>query len=165
MPLRSFLALVLLLIGCLSAPAQRMLLLERAGSPRPQKIFAGTLLEYKVAGADYWSRGEIQDFVEERQLLVFDDRYVALSDITYLRFRRGLARPLALSLQTFGLGWSFFAAVGYTFDGNPDTHYSWGDAIVSGSSIGLGFLLQKAFQTRRIRLGDRRRLRIVDVNF
>lgn len=147
------------------APAQRMLLLERAGSPRPQKIFAGTVLEYKVRGDDYWSRGEVQDFVEERQLLVFDDRYVAVGDIAYLRFRRGFARPLALSLQTFGLGWSFFAAVGYTFDGNPETHYSWGDAIVTASSLGLGFLIQQAFQTRRIKMSERRRLRIVDVNF
>lgn len=160
------------LIGCLLVlflplllPAQRILLLEKKGNPRPERIYIGDRITYRLAGEDDWLEAEIYDLQEEQQLIVLEDRYVPLARVADLRFERSFARPAGLSLITFGLGWSAFAAVGYATDGDPTTRYSWGDAAVTATSTGLGFLIQKLFGNRRVRLGKQHRLRVIDVSF
>ena len=144
---------------------QRILLLEKRNSPQTRKLFIGDYIQYQLAGEEDWYEGEIRDLRYDLQLIVLDDRYVPIDKIDMLRWRQGWAQPLGISLITFGVSWSGFAFIGTLTDGNPDTHYRWSDLGVTLTSAGLGFLLPTLFGNRRMRLGDRRRLRIVDITF
>ena len=160
------LLLCFLLLAISNALAgQQILLLERSGSPRPKKIFAGESIDYRLRGEQYWLTGQIESLREDQQLIVLDDRYLDLRNIESLRFYRPYARPLGIGLITFGVGWSAFGLIGYNTDNDPTTKYQLGDAITSATAIGLGFLLPRLLGTKKVRLGDSRRLRIVDVTF
>lgn len=159
------LPLLFLGLSCSWLIGQKMLLLEKANSPNSRRIYVGDFLQYRIAENDFWSGGEIYDLQLKNQLIVFEDRYVDIQQIESIRFPRSFAKPLGISLMTFGAGWSAFAAVGYNTDGNPDTQYSAGDAIVSATAIGLGFLIPKIFGANKVKLGKKRRLRIIDVSF
>lgn len=160
--------LLLLCFCCLLAPAlrgQRILLIEKQNSARTQKLFEGDYIQYRLAGDQQWYAGAIRELRPDVQLIAFDDRYVDLSNMTMLRRDRGWARPLGITLGTFGVAWSAFAAIGTATDGNPDTNYRWSDLAVTGTSLGLGLLIPTLFGARKIRLGDRHRLRIIDISF
>lgn len=159
----------LILLLCLAGPAalsaQKYLQIETRGKARTEKFPVGAYLRYQVRGDDFFSEGELLDLLPESQTLVFDDRYVSADRIETLLFDRPFAKAATYSLYTFGVGWSAFALVGYNTDGDPDTQYSLGDAIVTATSIGLGFIIQKAFFQKKVRLGKKKRLRLIDTTF
>ena len=160
-----WLFLLLLLAGPLALSAQKYLQIETRGKARTEKFPVGAYLEYQVQGDDFFSQGELIDLLPESQTLVFEDRYVSADRIQTLRFDRPLAKAAAYSLYTFGVGWSAFALIGYNTDGDPTTQYSVGDAIVTATSLGLGFIIQKAFFQRKVKLGKKKRLRLIDTTF
>jgi hypothetical protein len=158
----------IILIFCVAPAglsAQKYLQIETRGKARTEKFPVGTYLEYQVRGDDFFSQGKLIDLLTESQTLVFEDRYVSVDRIERLRFERPVAKAATYSLYTFGVGWSAFALVGYNTDGDPDTQYSIGDALVTATSLGLGFIIQKAFFQKKVRLGKKKRLRLIDTTF
>ncbi len=84
-----------------------------------------------------------------------------------MREHKPWPRNIGYMLMTFGLSWSGIAALGTATDGDPDTHYEWSDAAVTGIAAGTGLLLPALFGTRKMRFGEKQkwRLRVVDVSF
>lgn len=162
-----FFYLLLLLALTFSLKAQRVLLIEKPNSALTTKLYSGNYIEYRLEGEDTWYGEHIYDLREDTQALVFPSHYVPISEITMMRQRRPVARALGLTLLTFGISWSGFAAIGTATDGNPDTRYEASDAIVTGIAAGSGLLLPALFGTRRMRFGEgeRFRLRILDISF
>ena len=146
---------------------QRVLLVEKLNSPRTQKLYAGDFIQYRLVDDDYWYKGQIYDLRDDTQLIVFEDRYVDIGQVEMFRSGKPWATAVGTGLTTFGISWSFFALVGTATDGDPNTSYRRSDAVVSGISIGLGFLIPRLFGRRKLRFGEgqRYRLRIVDVSF
>ncbi|HQU60705.1 MAG: hypothetical protein KDD02_02170 [Phaeodactylibacter sp.] len=163
MRITALLPLFLLLAWPLSA--QKVLQLEKYGSARTTKIFIGDPITYKLRGSETFNSGYIENIRLEDSLLVLADRYIHVYDITTLRYERAWPRVAGKSLFWFGSAWSGFAAVGFTFDGDPDTNYRWADAIVTLSSWGLSFAIPKLFGHKDIRIGKRRRLRLLDMRW
>ena len=146
--------------------AQRVLLVERLNSAYTEKLFIGNYIQYRLVDEKGWREREIYDLREDQQLIVLADRYLSLDQIDRIRFRRPWASALGAVFLTFGASWSGFAAIGYAVDGDPETRYGRGDAIVTGVSVGLGLLMLKLRnQNVRFGKGKRNRLRIVDISF
>jgi hypothetical protein len=157
---------LLVSLCCLTAvSAQKVLQIERYGNPRTTKLYIGEELTYKVYGDDLWRTRHLEDLIIDRNVIVLDDRYVNLKDIEAIQYQRGWTQPISISLYTFGTAWSALALVGTLTDGNPDTRYRPSDAIVSGVSLGVGWGIHQLFGTKTIRLGKRRRLRMLDLTF
>ncbi len=157
---------ILLLVNCYSlCTAQKVLQIEKAGSFKVQKIFIGQTIDYKLEGNDYFIEGVIEDLDIENQVIVLADRYVTLKDIVALRYPRSWPQGVSKSLLWFGVGWSFFAVVGTATDGESSTSYQWSDAVVSASSLTSSFLVSKISRYKKIKIGKRRRLRLLDINF
>jgi hypothetical protein len=151
--------------GPVGLSAQKYLQIETRGKARTEKFPVGTFLRYQLEGDDFFSQGELIDLLPESQTLVFEDRYVSADRIDRLLFERPVAKAATYSLYTFGIGWSAFALVGYNTDGDPSTQYSVGDALVTATSLGLGYLIQKTLFKRKVRLGKKKRLRLIDTTF
>ncbi|MEM7572228.1 MAG: hypothetical protein AAF433_04990 [Bacteroidota bacterium] len=159
------LSLVFLVSLANGLQAQLTLLLERSGQDQSERRFEGDQLRYRLAGDRLWREGAIQEMRPDINSLVINDRYVKLSDIEQLDL--GNARFLyagGLGLQTFGVGWGFFALVGYATDGNSETSISGADLMVAGTAFVTGFIISKLAR-RRFKVNRNRRLRIVDLTF
>ena len=149
----------------LSTHAQKVLQIEKYGTPRSEKIYIGDEITYRLKGEENWHSGYIVDLIVEREVIALEDRYVDMEDIDALRYRRGWTTPVGISLLTFGLAWSGFALIGTATDGDPTTSYRASDAVVSAVSIGMGLVVGKLLKNKTIRFGNKRRLRMLDLSF
>lgn len=163
-----FLLLSFFLICSVVSSAQVVLQMEKYGTPKTKKFYTGQKITYLLNGQQEWFDGTIDQLITDRKLVVFDQRYTKLEDITGIRTyqNRGWSRTVAGSLYTFGLAWTGFSLVSSLVKVEPpniNDPYSWGDAGVAGVSIGLGFLVQRLFRHNTYKLGKKRNLRIVDL--
>ncbi len=163
--LTTCLFLFVCLFAAREASAQKVLQIEKYGRAKTEKFYIGDPVTYQVQGEDIWHTRYIEDLLIDRDLIMFDDRYVALDDIRAFRYDVGIAKAASISLYTFGAAWSGFALVGTLTDGDPDTNYRASDAVVTGVSIGLGFLLGELLSKRTVKFGGRKRLRMLDLSF
>ncbi|MEL6837346.1 MAG: hypothetical protein AAFP77_30345 [Bacteroidota bacterium] len=164
--MRLFYLLLLFLISW-NLQAQRVLLIEKLNSAQTTKLYAGSYIQYRIVGDDSWYGEHIYDLRDDTQALVFPNHYVPISEITMLRQRRPAVQGLGITLITFGLAWSGYAAIGTATDNDPNTNYRTSDAMVTAVASGTGLLLPALFGTKRMRFGEgeRLRLRIIDITF
>ena len=154
----------LFLLPALPSSAQKILQIEKRNSPKTTKIFIGDEIMYRLPNDKTWYTGFITDLLVEEKLIALEDRYLPLDSITALGSYRPWSKAAGTSLFFFGAGWSGMALVGTLTDGNPSTHYRWSDAAVTGAAWGLSYLTPRLFRYRKIKIGKRRRLRLLDLN-
>jgi hypothetical protein len=145
--------------------AQRVLQIEKFGSPKTKKLFPGEEIVYQIRDTEGWSRGVIDQLVVDQNLIGLQNRYVKLDDITAFRYHRDWPKPFAKQLFWFGAAWSFYGFIGPLTDDVPDNGYRKADAIVTGSSWVIALALPKILNYRIVRFGKRKRLRMLDLNF
>lgn len=158
----TLLAFVLLTSAFTPLLAQKFLALERYGKIKNINIPIGTVITYKLHEGQGWYTSEIVDLNFKDSLVIFPKIAIPLKNIEALRYDQNWAKGVGTSLRLFGMSWSGLALVGTLTDKNPDTHYEWSDAIVSGTAYATGFLLPRIFKYRIVELGRRKRLRIMD---
>lgn len=157
---------VLLLLLCLtthSAFGQKMLLLERANRARTKKMYIGDVLRYRMEGKeDYWYTRTITDMLPESNTLMLDNFAVKLPEIQSIKVhRKPIWRLLGGAGYTLGATLTFATTVGrFGFqDKEINAPKLYGIAL---ASAGAGWFLTKS---RKLRLGNKHRLRIVEVKF
>lgn len=151
---------VLILIGGIVF-GQKFLQLERVNKVRTVKFYAGDALTYRVKGDPMWYNALITDVSMDSQCVAFDGRYWNLSEVDAVRLQYpGLVRASGPMLMLFGASWAGFSLIGAAFDNYPLTAQT---AIVSGTSLAIGFGLKQLFKHRTVRLNERRRLRAVEI--
>lgn len=151
-----------LLCGCVAcAFAQKMLLLERTNRDAPTKYFVGETLHFRLAGEeDYWYERTITDMMPESGLLFLDQMPVRVSEITALRVhRRPIWRIGGGLLFTFGATLALATTVGRFGYGDRDLRLGrlYGTSAAAGTA---GWWLLKK---RRLTLGEKHRLRLIEV--
>ncbi|MCO6476127.1 MAG: hypothetical protein J5I94_05860 [Phaeodactylibacter sp.] len=145
--------------------AQKVLQIEKYGKARTEKMYIGDPITYQLRGEDVFRDGYIENIKVKDSLILLSNRYVKVGDISALRYERTWPKATGISLFFFGVGWSGLAAIGTAFDGNDDTRYRWSDAIVSATSLSLSFAIPRLFRNKDVRIGKRRRLRLLDLRF
>lgn len=145
------------------ASAQKILQIETYGRAKTEKLFIGQGITYQLKDSEDWHYVVIEDLLIDQQLIQTVRGYLKLSEIGALRTERGWSKATQVSLMTFGAAWSAFALVGYATDGRPETSYSASDAVVSATSIASGWLIGKIFKYKKIKLGKRKNLRMIEI--
>jgi hypothetical protein len=162
---QKLLLLAAFLSCCCILPAQKVLQLEKYGSPKTQKIHIGEVLTYRLAEDDHFTTAYLEDIRVEEGLLQMGEYYVKVDDIVELRYERRWAKAAGSSLFWFGIGWSGFSFLGNTFDGDNTTNYGFQDAGLTLTAIGFSYLIPRLFKYKRIKIGARKRLRPLDLRF
>ena len=163
---RNILLLILFgLIGKLPASAQKVLQIERYGKAKTEKFYVGQELTFKLKGDEEWQSAYIEGLLVEENIVLLGPRYVRLDSISALRFTRNWTKAASLTLFWFGTGWSAFALIGTATDGDPETKYQASDAIVTGTSWFLAFIIPRLFKYKKIKFGEKKRLRMLDLSF
>ncbi len=142
-------------------PAQKFLQLEKANRARTTKFYVGQDLQYRLKGKDEWITATITNVQMDSQRVVLDLNPVRVADIAAIRVQYpGILRTLGPMLMTFGASWAGFSLVGAVFD---DYKLTAGTAIVSGTGLASGFILHQIFKRKTVRMGERKRLRAVEI--
>lgn len=160
--MRIFLLLAagLLLLPIVSS-AQKFLQLEKANRAKTIKLYVGEDLTYRLKGSTEWITSTITNVQMDSQLVALDWKPVPVGQITAVRLQYApFLRTLGPMFMIFGASWAGFSLVGAAFD---NYKLNAGTAIVSGAGLASGFILHQIFKHKPVRLGERRRLRAVEV--
>lgn len=143
-------------------PQDQFLRMEKINSAKTKRLYIGQIVRYKTVSSD-WKSGKIEQLDFLNQMIYFSSGPVRLKDITGIQTRSQsrLAKIIRLKLQTFGVGVVFFSIF------NPLTGlpYPFWALYVGPGSFGLGYLLGELFEENYYRIGNRWRLRLIDLTF
>ena len=147
------------------ASAQQIVLqLEKTNSAKTRKFVRGDAFEYRTTDDPDWQVGRLEQLVPEENLVVFQNRMVGLDQITAIRHRgpQRWSKPAGGSLIAFGATWGILSVISGAIDPENDP-LEVSDAVVAGGSAALGYAIMHLFRYRRIPLGGRYRLRLLDL--
>lgn len=157
--------LLLLSLLCTCVSAQRVMLFEKLTASKSDRVYEGGRLKFKMKGDKFWQEGPIREMRPDIQALIINDRFVMLDEIQTVHRGQTAGAAVGYGLMTFGVGWSFWASIGYNTDGDPTTQYSQRDLMTSLTSVGTGFLIYKLLGQRKYKTGKYKRLRVIDTSF
>ena len=157
--------LILILLFCYSLPsvlpAQKFIQLEKANRAQTSKFYVGQEFTYRLKGETEWFTSTITDVQMDSQLVAFDWKRMPVANIEAIRLQHaGILRGLGPSFMIFGASWGGFSLIGAAFD---DYKLTAGTAIVTGTGLASGFLLHQIFKNKKVKMGERRRLRAMEV--
>ncbi len=167
----SFLKLSLLLFilqsvtQALAQPPQIYVQLEDALTSQVFRYHVGDEIEIRTkAFPDSWRRSEIVDLIPEDSIIVLDEGYVKLDDITRLRRKKGKAGKLiGVSLMSLGSGILVFGTLGSLADNS--TTSAGGSVIVGGLTTLIGWLISKTGRRKKFTIGKHTRLKMYDIRW
>ncbi len=168
-PLNTYLIILLCAFVSRLGSAQKFIQLELPGDPIAFKYFEGSSIAYKLADypEDFFNK-TIQTIDIDNELLVFDDGFIEVSEITHIRRFRPWAKALGYSLNTFGVVWLGYGALGAAFAeddgfGNEGTRFGWDTAVIGGTALLTGWILRKWLYKKDYKIGKHARLRMLDI--
>ena len=161
--MRFFLLLLMVFPFAHQAPAQLYLQMERYGKAEVTKFSPGAELTFRLKGEKEWQTAVLDRILPEENKILLGIHYIDPSRIDALRsfHPQRWSKPIGNNLAIFGASWTGFSLGAWIVDKNDP--YSAGDAIVTATAVGTGFLLKALFHHRTYKMGERRRLRIVDL--
>jgi hypothetical protein len=144
--------------------AQKVLLLEKAGSVKSKRFYAGEELTLRFAEDPAWHTVTIAAILPEDSILVLDRQYVKLHEIEAIKTfkNRRWSRTLGNQFYVFGASWLAFTAGDEIASARNSADWE-AAAWVSGTSIATGWLVQRFFRWRAHRMGEKYRLRMLDL--
>lgn len=155
--------LLFFLLSASTAFSQKMLLLERANHARTQKMYIGQVLKFRLEGEEnYWYERTITDILPETNTLMLDNFAVKLTDIQSIKVhRKQIWRILGGAAFSLGATLALATTIGRFGYGDQDVKalelYG-----LSAVSFGTGWWL---VSSKKLKLGKKHRLRILEVSF
>jgi hypothetical protein len=154
--------ILLLTLAATPLFSQKMLLLEKANCAKTTKMYIGEPLHFRLAGSEnYWYQRTITDMLPEKSTLLLDNFAVNLGDISQIKVRRkGVWRITGGLTFAFGATLTLATTIAALY-GDKDVNYGAYYATAAGS-LGVGYFLSTK---RKLKLGEKHRLRLVEVKF
>ncbi len=145
--------------------SQKILLLEKAGSPRTERIQIYDELTFQLKEDEAgWYKRQILDLNADAQLILLGDTWIALEDIARIRLKRQRAWANIIGGALQGGGASMILGdLWYTIRGNHQ--FTEGGIEFGLLNIAVGSGIRALFAPIKIRMGEKRRLRVVDLTF
>ncbi|MEO1515919.1 MAG: hypothetical protein AAFV95_12935 [Bacteroidota bacterium] len=156
---------LLVCVPLTSTTAQRVLQLEKYGSAKVKKYFIGDELHFRLKGEkNYWYRDVIEDILADDGIIIFSKRAVKVDEIDAIRSYRvaRIVQPIARNLLIFGTTWGLYAAaIAWPLGWSVGLL----DIVVVTTSWATGLLARRIFRYRTFRLGKKRRLRLLSLDW
>ncbi len=158
----SLLLFLLCLIGW-QANAQKFVQLEKTTNLKTKRFYIGEEMTYRINDDKYWYNDVIKDVLVEDGIILFHNRAVKVGDISAIKtfYNAGWSKGLSWKLYIFAgsytllnfaslpLGWSLSAL-------------TWQVPLVA---ITAGFIVRMLFKSKKYKIGKKRRLRLMNLNF
>jgi len=159
------LLLILLLHFLPSLNGQKYLLIEKAGTPRTERIAMYEELTFKLKDDKTgWNTRQILDMNPDGQMILLGDTWVPIQEIEWIKMKkqRVIANVLGGALQVGGIS-MFLGDLWFTAVGNPE--YSEGGMEFGLLNFAVGTGIRLLFAPITHKFDKRKRLRVVDLTF
>ena len=159
--MRVFISSVLFLMFA-NLNAQRYLQLETVNDPYAIKYVENQHITYMSKTLNEWQNRKIERLMVPDSLVLFYDGFMRLEDFAAVQTKRPAIGAASLTLGTFGAGWLAFAIVDELYQ--PGKQIDAQTLAIGGTGLVLGYTLRKFFFKRTHKLGQRYRLRLLDLS-
>lgn len=154
---------LLLFLGFLSGTvtAQKMLIIEQANVAKTTRLFPGDRLIFRLAGEEnYWYDRTITEILPETNSLLLDNYLVRLDDIVAIKVhKKTIWRIAGGALLSFGVSLGFATSIAAIY--GDDYNYP----LLAGASAGSFLTGRYLLKRKKLKLGEKYRLRIIEVKF
>ena len=161
--MKSIITLIILFltIGTL-LPAQKMLILEQANVAKTKKMYPGERLIFRLEGEEnYWYERTITEILPETNSLLLDNYLVKVEDIAAIKvYKKPIARIVGGALLSLGVSLGFATGVAALY-GDKDHNYP---ALIGGSAASF-FAGRYLLKRKKLKMGDKFRLKIIEIRF
>jgi len=148
--------------GNLFGQLELFLQLEHTHTDEVVKFYPGDKITFSTPDLpDEWQTSRIKQFKPELNLIVFESGYLEPSDIHSIKLKNKRANLFGHLFSKFGTAWVVFGAIAVA----QGDDISVSQYVIGGVAIALGWLLRKVFGKKKIKMGKRNRLRIMDIRF
>ena len=159
--LRKALIYILPFLFLTALNAQQFLQLETINDPESMKFSLGESLIVKTKTNDEWHKITLKEFLYSDSIILIEEGFLKITDIIEIRDTRPVVNALARAAQTFGTAYIVYGLLGSLSDNGNKFQAS--DAAIGGGAIALGWAFKKAFYIRDYKMGNRYRLRLLDL--
>lgn len=113
---------------------------------------------------DTWRKAKIKEIIPQDSILVLDEGYVKVGDISRVRRPKGRwGKIIGASIMSFGSGVVVYGTIGHLSSGEPKSAGL--AALVGGAITGLGWLISKSGRKKKYKIGNHTHLRIYDIRW
>lgn len=161
---KTILLFALFVLTAASLEAQKTLILEKRGTTKTKRFYEGDEITYRLKGEDVWETATIIQMIPSQNILVLDKLYIKVDEISALlkRKNRRVTNGLSSQLYVFGTAWITYTAIDDLVVSERRTDWE-AAAYVGGTSFLVGTLLRLLPKKKIIKLGKKRRLRLLDL--
>ena len=145
--------------------AQVFLQLEMKNDPETLKFRRGDVLTFRTKSQPKeWVSKEIIDIKVSENVIVFEEGFRHIDEIIALRLHRKTLDDLTRMVQKFAIGWLVIGGLALLVV--PNSTIPLGALLISSASFySGGWVLNKLFKYRVVKMGSRYRLRLLDLRF
>jgi hypothetical protein len=141
---------------------QEYVQIEIKNDPETIKYPIGDVIKIKTKyEPEVFKNIQILGFDYTNNSLIYEDGRIALDEITVVQQTRPAVGFFSKMFMTFGGAWLGFGLLGGELGKNEISGYA--DLAIGLSSVGLGYGMHKAFHKRNFKMGERYRLRLIDL--
>lgn len=141
---------------------QRILQIEDPKEVKAIRYFEGQKLTFRsVLNGDEWQTKKIKKILVEESVIVFDQDFIHINQITHVRENIAIRQIIGKILTTFGSAWLLYGGIAIVF-GLPNVVAR--DLLIGGVAIVSGWLIQRL--SRKVyTMGKNGRIRLLDISF
>jgi len=140
--------------------------IEKVGTLKTQRFYIGDEVVFQLVGETegYWYREKIEDILVDAKSVLFTHRLIKIGDIAKIRTFKNRGWSKGLSNNAFVAAGGF---VGFSLIASALTEFmlSPASAIIPGAAVVGGLIIRLIFRRKTHRMGKRKRLRVLDLNF
>ena len=142
---------------------QKYIQIETRNRYKVKRFTIGETLTFKMKGKDeVWRTQEITNILPEQNIILMDNQMVKTENIACFRRNRTFFQAAARQLYRFGAVWLLYSAGDHLVSKTPFTKKDLNVPIVA---VATGLVFQTVFKYKKTRFGNRKRLRLIDLNF
>lgn len=144
-----------------SVAAQKMLIIEQANVAKTTRLFPGDRLIFRLEGEEnYWYERTITEILPETNSLLLDNYLVKVEDIAAIKIhKKTIWRVAGGALLSLGVSLGFATGVAAIY--GDDYNYP----LLAGASVGSFLTGRYLLKRKKLKLGEKHRLRIIEVKF
>src|SRR5688500_12959844 len=162
----SLLILAFLFLLISHADSQKYLIIEKAGSPKTERIAIFDDIKFQLKDDDKgWYTRQILDLNADAQLILLGDTWMPVSDISRLYLKRKRVLPMILSGALAGGGASMILGDLYYTVVKKQPELTQGGIEFGLLNIAVGTALRFLWGPIKYDLGKKTRLRVIDITY
>jgi hypothetical protein len=160
--MKQFITLILLIIlATTTLSAQKMLLLEQTNVAKTTKMYLGETLIFRLEGEEnYWYERTITDIFPETNSLLLDNYLVKVDDIAAIKVhKKTIVRIVGGAFLSLGITLGFSTGIAALYGD------SYNYPLLIGGSAASFLTGRYMLKRKKLKLGDKHRLRAIEVKF